>query len=702
MTARKQARRMLLAALTSAPLLSSTIAYGDSSATGKPSLPAHRNTPAAQSTATGSTASGSATNGAKPTPGSVKPGSNGLRPVPVPTDAPAGVVPQVQQVQYQNKNQAQTQPQPQNTAASNGNVEAELNKLFRESGQEPPSMKSKDLPYANTPQMDKVRPKPQTQQPANQTAQQQPAKKKNAFQKFFGKLTGKNEETSTAEAPKPPELKTAPTAQAGTVQPKAGQAGNGQPRVGQAGTVQPRAGQQSGGQPSPAQPGMMRSASASQGQPQVRQPASRPQQFAQPGSAPAFLNGGGTRPVQPATPVQPSTLSQPRTAPKTVPAVPAAQAAPAEPRRQPVDDQFVDPFDGGSEPESDEELDLDSLLEIPQTPVSQPEVAAPAIAVPATAVPSVEVPTAGAPEVEIPTPRVAAPVANPFEAIEVPGPTPEEVSVSPRTSVPEQSAVTAEETAEGTEASAAPPVENPFTGVKLNVTDEEFFGGDSTGRATIENSGDDDDDDLDESEGDDDSEMDGATFGTPLPPVEEFSEDIPSIEISTPASTPAPQNGANAAPSAVPNTAPAVLPVPRQQHSMDAEQLQQAAEQVRRERQRRAIMSRPNLAGFKGFCPVELRDHRELVDTRPEFTATFGLQTYQFSSAQAKAAFESDPSRYAPAAGGSDVVLLVNTGEEQPGTLEYSLWYRDRLYLFRSRETMSLFSQDPSRFANQY
>ena len=61
-----------------------------------------------------------------------------------------------------------------------------------------------------------------------------------------------------------------------------------------------------------------------------------------------------------------------------------------------------------------------------------------------------------------------------------------------------------------------------------------------------------------------------------------------------------------------------------------------------------------------------------------------------------------DPSRYAPAAGGSDVVLLVNTGEEQPGLLDYTLWYRDRLYMFRSRETMASFSSNPSKFANQY
>ena len=99
---------------------------------------------------------------------------------------------------------------------------------------------------------------------------------------------------------------------------------------------------------------------------------------------------------------------------------------------------------------------------------------------------------------------------------------------------------------------------------------------------------------------------------------------------------------------------------------------------------------------------MALRERRELVEANDQFTSTFGLQTYTFSSAESKAAFDAKPSRYAPAACGSDVVVLVNSGEEQAGQLDYALSYRDRLYLFRSRETMTLFSKDPQRFASQY
>ncbi len=123
---------------------------------------------------------------------------------------------------------------------------------------------------------------------------------------------------------------------------------------------------------------------------------------------------------------------------------------------------------------------------------------------------------------------------------------------------------------------------------------------------------------------------------------------------------------------------------------------------ARREQQRYRIMARTGKLGFKGFCPVALRNERDLVDSREQFKAKFGLQTYYFSSAEAKAAFDADPARYAPAGGGSDVVLLVNTGEEVPGSLDFSLWYRDRLYMFRSRETQAMFSKNPRRFADEY
>lgn len=123
---------------------------------------------------------------------------------------------------------------------------------------------------------------------------------------------------------------------------------------------------------------------------------------------------------------------------------------------------------------------------------------------------------------------------------------------------------------------------------------------------------------------------------------------------------------------------------------------------ARRQQQRYLIMSRAGRTGFKGFCPVALRESRTLRDSSTTHAARFGLKTYYFGSEDARMRFEADPARYAPAAGGSDVVLLANTGEETEGSLDFCLWYRDRLYMFRSRESQAIFSSDPARFANQY
>ncbi|MFN9718582.1 MAG: hypothetical protein ACK58L_07810 [Planctomycetota bacterium] len=224
---------------------------------------------------------------------------------------------------------------------------------------------------------------------------------------------------------------------------------------------------------------------------------------------------------------------------------------------------------------------------------------------------------------------------------------------------------------------------------------------------------------------------DNETFGDAAPPMQDFTDSLPSISVSAedvagvasmdssdsvvlppvdlpnenssetdPATAVTSSSTDSASTTASPSAIDVTETTPAQ--SVDAERLQQTAEQERLLRQQRQIQARADQPGFKGFCPVTLRDKRELVDADPSLTGTFGLQTYTFATEEAKAAFEADPSRYAPAAGGSDIVLLVNSGEEQPGMLDYALWYRDRLYMFRSRETMAAFSQDPQRFANQY
>ena len=113
----------------------------------------------------------------------------------------------------------------------------------------------------------------------------------------------------------------------------------------------------------------------------------------------------------------------------------------------------------------------------------------------------------------------------------------------------------------------------------------------------------------------------------------------------------------------------------------------------------RKIAERSELTGLKGFCPVALRDSRELKDARPSFQAKFNGDYYNFSTAEALAKFEAEPEKYVPAAAGQDVVLAANEGTNRQGSLDRAVWYRNRLYLFSTKASHEEFVASPSKFA---
>ncbi|MFG0239931.1 MAG: hypothetical protein ACF8CY_02585, partial [Gimesia chilikensis] len=110
------------------------------------------------------------------------------------------------------------------------------------------------------------------------------------------------------------------------------------------------------------------------------------------------------------------------------------------------------------------------------------------------------------------------------------------------------------------------------------------------------------------------------------------------------------------------------------------------------------IASRGNIKGLKGFCPVALRDNRLLVDARPEFSSSYKSMNYQFASLENKLKFDREPAKYAPAAGGSDIVLLVDNQDDKEGTLDFASWYKGRLYLFSSQKNMDVFMKTPALY----
>ena len=112
------------------------------------------------------------------------------------------------------------------------------------------------------------------------------------------------------------------------------------------------------------------------------------------------------------------------------------------------------------------------------------------------------------------------------------------------------------------------------------------------------------------------------------------------------------------------------------------------------------IAEREGLDGFKGFCPVALRDQRKLIDAQPEFKSFHDGEIYQFSSADAKAKFDQNPASYVPAAKGKDVTLLSDS-HEVSGSLDHAIWYRNQLYMFSSQETLTQFVAQPASYVTE-
>ena len=114
------------------------------------------------------------------------------------------------------------------------------------------------------------------------------------------------------------------------------------------------------------------------------------------------------------------------------------------------------------------------------------------------------------------------------------------------------------------------------------------------------------------------------------------------------------------------------------------------------------IGERVGQRGLKGFCPVALREHRELVDAVPIYSSTFESQRYYFSSAEAKSHFDQAPHKYASVAGGIDVVVKATSDHSVEGTLDHAVWYKDRLFLFSSPESLEAFSANPLLYARPF
>lgn len=109
----------------------------------------------------------------------------------------------------------------------------------------------------------------------------------------------------------------------------------------------------------------------------------------------------------------------------------------------------------------------------------------------------------------------------------------------------------------------------------------------------------------------------------------------------------------------------------------------------------------PEKTGLKGFCPVVLRQKGQLIESKPQFNATYKGKKFHFSSIAAKTAFEKEPQLFAPVYAGLDAVALLDEKTSLPGSLDHAVWYQGHLYLFASRENREIFVSEPELYLDE-
>lgn len=107
------------------------------------------------------------------------------------------------------------------------------------------------------------------------------------------------------------------------------------------------------------------------------------------------------------------------------------------------------------------------------------------------------------------------------------------------------------------------------------------------------------------------------------------------------------------------------------------------------------VADAPVLAALNGHCIVCLKN-RQFVLVTNQYSSVFEGHTYHFASREAKATFDADPSRFAPAYGGIDPVEFLDNHTMVEG--QFLREFDDRFYMFTNKEHWDTFKATPGRF----
>jgi thioredoxin-related protein/YHS domain-containing protein len=104
---------------------------------------------------------------------------------------------------------------------------------------------------------------------------------------------------------------------------------------------------------------------------------------------------------------------------------------------------------------------------------------------------------------------------------------------------------------------------------------------------------------------------------------------------------------------------------------------------------------------FEGHCLVTAVESREIIDGSPRHQTKYRGHVLHFSSEEAKQTFLAKPNDYWPLFDGICSVAMLNDEERVMGKLEYAAFFRKRLWLFSTEESLKQFLEDPADVAEE-
>ena len=111
--------------------------------------------------------------------------------------------------------------------------------------------------------------------------------------------------------------------------------------------------------------------------------------------------------------------------------------------------------------------------------------------------------------------------------------------------------------------------------------------------------------------------------------------------------------------------------------------------------------SEPKPLALDGYCPVELIEKQAWTLGDERWSSEYNGITYRFAKEAHMNRFMEEPGRYVPVEGGKDPVLLKRDKQTVSGQTDFCAIYKNRLYMFSSRESLTAFRQNPKEYSQR-